>query len=684
MSRTYEIRLTSPGFDSAVRNLGGLGRESTRVGGLLSKLADSEGGLSKLHRRLNGIASTLERLQGSGPDLTPSFKSAENLTAAIERMDERFGAIGKTDLDPVIAKVDQLATGLERVDAAAKSIAKTPSGRAKATREASSADSAKEEPKQRGAVTKFIAGPNQRLVRIAEQKPLAIAEGNEAARKDLDRAEWLAKRSIFLQSQRNADPTAMERPGLLELFSDLNHFLRDASRGNVLGAVQQARQLGFHLNKGNEPGGSGPVGRALGFPMGDRSRGATVGNISTAGSAIANQAQRTVGANLTGRTPPRISMPSNEPPALAASSGNSPAMVLARKATPQIAAAATTSPALSEFVLPGAATAAGAEAGTAASGMIAAAMNPVTLAVVGGITATIGGLYLLKSAAGEASRNLRMIGSNAAAAGASPGEIAGLRAYGVSPDQAPGLGASLRQRLSSDPFAMSVGGYALPGQLTGESDAPLIRRQLERLRGLYEEGRLLEMVRQTRILGLEGYRDELMVSRSVWAARKEDARIAEGIYNPQRTQEARDYKAAVDRLNHAFDNSKTVLGGPLIKMLSDGANAGATTLNYLNDIARKYQGVIGGVTDVMIRSLGPWGQFFAIMAQAGSKMFPTDPAKNSAQDANTKAIEELTKAIITHIGGGKRAAGALSPGERAAVQQGADFDLARRMGAYRI
>lgn len=104
-------------------------------------------------------------------------------------------------------------------------------------------------------VPRFLKGPEQRLQEIAQQRanlPQVEPVRRQAIAKDLDRAEFLAKRSIVLHQRRMDNPEeSLNRPGLLELFGEMNGLLKAMTQGNAVGVVQQlARGIQLISNTG--------------------------------------------------------------------------------------------------------------------------------------------------------------------------------------------------------------------------------------------------------------------------------------------------------------------------------------------------------------------------------------------------------------------------------------------------
>lgn len=493
--RTYEIKLTSPGFDSAVNNLTRMGTSLLRIEQRLSKIAQAGAGIDGLTKRIEKLADQMERLGGA--------------TAGVRASGGGGGG-------------------------------------------------------SRGG-SRFISGPNQRLETIAAQMPQAVLQNNVAAVADLERAKRLAERSIALDQRRKDDPEHLSRPGLLELFSQMNNLLGKLSRGDVAGSIiTLGRMSGRNVGGGVNIQQMGAYG--LGSVMGAPSAGAA------GGSSM---------ASLAG---------------------------------------------LAKFA------------------------GPIGIAVTIA-AATFGSIKKLGEVASRGAEALQQNADAAAASGATLAEIAGLRGMGFSAGAAGGLGSNLRSRLSSDPFAQAIGGFALPGHLTGQSNAPLLEAQMKRLRALKDEGHLLEMVRQERVLGLEAMHEELMTSKAMNKLRQNDSAAQKRLAQGQDERMA-DYRKSQERLKQGID----LIGQ---RMIQNWAAVATPVNNLLANIAHYF----GSET---------WA------GPGASRM------SNSPVAQNTAAIEDLTKLLRSQFGGGPRAGGALSPAQKAAVMRGMDWDTARNLGAFRL
>lgn len=92
---------------------------------------------------------------------------------------------------------------------------------------------------------RFTKGPAQRLLDLQQQQSLlgGITDPTQraAVAQDIQRSKFLAQRQLTLQQRRNADPQALQRPGLLELFEGLNKKIGGLGGGAGRGAGAMAR-----------------------------------------------------------------------------------------------------------------------------------------------------------------------------------------------------------------------------------------------------------------------------------------------------------------------------------------------------------------------------------------------------------------------------------------------------------
>lgn len=125
---------------------------------------------------------------------------------------------------------------------------------------------------RRRAGRRFTRGPHQRLLDLAQERADAPSISDPALRaatmKDIQRAEFLAGRSVTLQNRRNKDPNALGGPGLLELFTDLNKKIGGLG-GGVGGAGGASKGISGLIGSLKGVGGKlGIVGAAIAILVG--------------------------------------------------------------------------------------------------------------------------------------------------------------------------------------------------------------------------------------------------------------------------------------------------------------------------------------------------------------------------------------------------------------------------------
>lgn len=151
-------------------------------------------------------------------------------------------------IDLRLGGVDASVAGLERVAAAFDRVSKSQQGGGSA-----GAGGAARIPLPSTDATRFLQGPNQRLAKIAEQLKVAEAEGNDAALADLKILQFRAERSKRIGEKRLAQgDEALNQPGLLDLFGDLNRIMRGLTSGNL---GQTVRSLGRGIDLLSSTGG---------------------------------------------------------------------------------------------------------------------------------------------------------------------------------------------------------------------------------------------------------------------------------------------------------------------------------------------------------------------------------------------------------------------------------------------
>jgi hypothetical protein len=176
-----------------------------------------------------------------------------------------------TRVDALTAKLERLAGAYQKVGAAGGGGFAAPSG--------GGSGMGGGRPRGAPAGTRFMSGPNQQLARIAAQRVEAQAQGNQAALRDLDILEFRAKRAKVLGERRLAGGAgALNGPGLLDLFGDLNSAIGGLRSGGFSGALH-----GITLLRGAEGGLN--IQQKTGFRTAGLGNGAAARMLAGAGAA---------------------------------------------------------------------------------------------------------------------------------------------------------------------------------------------------------------------------------------------------------------------------------------------------------------------------------------------------------------------------------------------------------------
>lgn len=508
------------------------------------------------------------------------------------------------------------------------------------------------------AAQRFVSGPNQRLRELEEQEKrldqIVDPAERAAVTKDIETKRVLAQRSIALHERRMKDPGKyLSGPGLLELFDDLNGLLRNVTGGDLAGGARRITE----------------IGRGIGF-------------IPTA--------EKPGGVNVVQR------------------------LQQAERSRTSFA-----SPSLADFILP---TSRGG-AGAGALGVIAK-IGPALrflgpLAIAG--TVLVGGFVVAKKAVeafihnlDRASRELNTFGSARTLSGGTIGNISRLQALGLAPSEIPGMAAALRERISSDPFAMmaanQLGIGVQPGRPFGDvNEAMGLERAIDALRETERKaipviGKVKaqeETLRLARMLQIESSIEAIRVSDRIRAAQRRDGELRERIFDEDALQSALDYAAGVKRIGAAQENLNKIFAKPFLRDASTAVNAMADALQLLARVGNDAEGAIRkagyGVAEFLAGLVGgPLGGAAAKfirptvenpeaaggalkwvlgktlgkeVADATAKYFRGElkgqqsmSKDESATRAQIKALEDNTRALKEGMTGGGERAGRAIPG----------------------
>lgn len=265
--------------------------------------------------------------------------------------------------------------------------------------------------------------------------------------------------------------------------------------------------------------------------------------------------------------------------------------------------------------------------------------------------------------------------------GGTVGQVAGLRAMGLSGQDIVSRGAGLRGAATGgDPFAMmramSAGVSILPGELGNQNQAQQLQGAIGYLRVLGQTRGAEEQLRAARSLNMEWALREANASDRVWQAWQKDAEVAKSVFDPAVTQAAADLQQQFARVQDNWQTLIAALGAPVI---ADAAEA-------FGDIADALRGVVGiagsgaagfgvsvGVQAAVAQIPGIGNIIAGLMAQhmierAGGVGGPGSKAEaqTTALGDNTDAIRQLISVMTSRrrevMGGGERAAGILPGG----------------------
>jgi hypothetical protein len=301
---------------------------------------------------------------------------------------------------------------------------------------------------------------------------------------------------------------------------------------------------------------------------------------------------------------------------------------------------------------------------------LAAHLGPIALAAAAVTVA----FRALEDIVRTATQSLTAFREASMVTGGTPGEVAGLRAMGLS-------GADIQARAerlhgaatSGDPFAtmraIQAGVSILPGELGPTdrarqyADAVRYLRVVGQTRGAEEQLRAARSLQMTDALVLANASEQ--VSRE-WQL---DAKAAEKIFSPEHQKAAADLSAEAQRLADNWESLKTQMAKPLVRPAASAA---------------------GWLADAVRAMFDPraW-TMSAEKYRAQVKKEGEDAAKGQvdATDDNTKAIRDLIAATNAHrreiTGGGPRAIG-IMPGDLSGVELIPALTSGRfKMGAFR-
>ena len=310
--------------------------------------------------------------------------------------------------------------------------------------------------------------------------------------------------------------------------------------------------------------------------------------------------------------------------------------------------------------------------GGAAAGALGAAAAP--LAAVAAAAVIAGTAFsALTAVVMAASAELNDMNRAMTPSGGGALDVARLTAIGVSSGEVAAAASSLRERLSSDPWAMAAAstigvGPRLGKNLGAQNQAKDLMRVLDGLRKVTDAE---EQLRLARMMGVEGMLELAKVSGFGWEAMKKDAQLREKIADPKYLQQARDFEAVWKRVGYNLDTAKMAIGKQLLPY---GAALGHILGNLSQDIAEKIE---KGDWKGILSELGLWG---GAEARDNARV-----DRDGTLRENNERLAALPRAIEKGMaGGGPRARSAIPAGWTGPMlEQVADKEALLR-GYFRI
>lgn len=476
----------------------------------------------------------------------------------------------------------------------------------------------------------FLAGPNQQLRKIAEQRgrlhEIADPERRQEVARDLDRQERNARRSITLDQRRAADPNAMNGPGLLELFTELNGLMKGLTGGGPVGAVR-ALTAGVRMLSASRGPGAGDPFELL------KARAGLPANLPNMGPSVAQRNATELQGLFAPKRGPQLSdfaIPGMRP----------------RMAAPPVIGP---SPGLEGEL----------KLGTMAA-RVAGPLALVATAATVGVVA----LKALADATIMAAENLAGIGSAANHSGGSSQDVSRLMGLGLSKDQIPSVAAGFRNKIAEDPFARSTaagwGISALPRELRGVNEAALLQKGIEGLRAEYkanvpimgEQRAALEQLRKAQVTGLESVLDLARVSDRVWGEMKKDGEVLAKVADPASVKSAAELGVELKRQRALFEGLNTTISKPFIR---DATNALAGFNQGLRDLIESTDGLQKWADKSVVpgadpdKNQTPWklardtgiNAVFGAAGPAIVKWLNDQEKKNKATDPAAQATRDL-------------------------------------------
>jgi hypothetical protein len=252
--------------------------------------------------------------------------------------------------------------------------------------------------------------------------------------------------------------------------------------------------------------------------------------------------------------------------------------------------------------------------------------------------------------------------------GGSPGTIGQLTAMGLPAGQIAGTAAGLRQRLSSDPFAMMAGGFQLPRPFGGADEAKLLQEKIEDLRVTKLLFGAEAQLVKARMLGLDGMLDLINVSQFVQDEQKKAADLNKDIFDERYLQSARDFNASQTQLEGAWKRLEAAFTKPFIQEATVAILGWAQAVGDASKFLNQHADEFNQIAFKMLEGLaGAFGQGDAVKAledqMKGFKAANDFLNQNqNATQTNTDALNKVAELLMMVVhGGGPRSRGAIPP-----------------------
>lgn len=512
---------------------------------------------------------------------------------------------------------------------------------------------------------KFLRGPEQRLQEIAQQRaslPQVADPGKrEAIGKDLDRAEFLAKRSIALHQRRMENPEeSLNGPGLLELFRDLNGLIKSMVAGNPGAVIHHlARGIKLLSNTGGLNIQQKLARTNLPIPAG----GSTAGPSAAAVNQAAMQAvisKMGMAGKPFGFTDPTQGM-------------GDPAQV-----------AGSLAPLLASL---------GKLGGTVLAVVAVLAVLVLAIAATVAVVKTLAGMLLSTAQAlAEFHRSVLLSGGNEKSA-------AFLSRLGLSAQNAAGFRGGLDDPLAQA-TAASVGVRTGGPMPFGRMDSgKMLEDFIKAVAGIEDQS---TRMRKALMVGQPELIEQIELYRRHAKTIDADSAVMGGIFDKESTQQAADFMFQLDRVGKSFQNIMFALAKPFLKDASKWLKGFADTLQQVAQFVNQHGALIKKqliAVFVVFYNLAKWlaiiitGLLNPTAGAALHEMFRKleemtkkwigAPDQNAALDANTQALQSNTTALQagTH-GGGDRARGAIPSHMRGILLEKAIAGNSLRLGAF--